>query len=335
MMIQATIRACVPAPGRIMFLPPQTSFAALIALLLAACSAPESGSFQGYAEGEYLRLAAPYAGRLEKLNVERGTTVAKGAPLFALEQENEAAGRREAEERKKSTEARLANLRTGRRAPEQEAVAAEEAQARAAQKLSEAQLQRQEKLFAAGFIGKEMLDQAHTMAERDRQRLRQMGAQGQTARLPARPEEIRAAEREVSAAKAVLAQAEWRLAQKTVTAPTAALVHDTLYVAGEWIPAGSPVLTLLPPQNIKLRFFLPQEKLAGVRLGQEVSVRCDGCAAPIPAKISYIAPGPEYTPPVIYSKDSRAKLVFLLEARPAAKDAEKLHPGQPVDVSIK
>ncbi len=307
----------------------------LLLTLLAACSAPETGSFQGYAEGEYLRLAAPWAGRLEKLNVERGSTVAKGAPLFALEQENETAGRREAEERLKSAQARLANLLTGRRAPELEALAAEEAQARAAQKLSEAQLQRQEKLFAAGFIGQEMLDQARTVAERDRQRLRQLGAQGQTARLAARPEEIRAAERDVAAAKAVLAQADWRLGQKTVTAPEAALVHDTLYLAGEWVPAGSPVLTLLPPRNIKLRFFLPQEKLAGIKLGQEVSVSCDGCSGPIPAKISYIAPGPEYTPPIIYSKDSRAKLVFLLEARPSPADAQKLHPGQPVDVRLK
>ena len=308
---------------------------ALFAFLLAGCSGPDSGSVQGYAEGEYLRVAAPYAGRLEKLNVQRGATVAKDAPLFALEQENEAASRREAEAHLKTSQARQANLLTGRRAPELEALAAEEAQARAAQKLSEAQLQRQEKLFAAGFIGREMLDQARTAAERDRQRVRQAAAQLQSARLPARPEEIRAAERDVEAAKAALAQADWRLSQKTVAAPLAGLVQDTIFVAGEWVPAGSPVVSLLPPQNIKLRFFLPEGKLGAVKPGQEVSATCDGCGAPIPARISYIAPGPEYTPPVIYSKESRSKLVYLIEARPSPADALRLHPGQPVYVHLK
>jgi HlyD family secretion protein len=309
--------------------------AVLSALLLAACSGPEPSSFQGYAEGEYVRVAAPYAGRLESLSVQRGATVAKGAPLFALEQENEAAGRSEAEARLKTAQARLANLLTGRRAPELEAIAAEEAQAKAAQSLSRSQLQRQEKLFAAGFIGKEMLDQARTLAEKDAQRVKQAQAQLQTAHLPARPEEIHAAERDVDAAKAALAQADWRLGQKTVAAPVAGLVQDTIFVAGEWVPAGSPVVSLLPPQNIKLRFFLPEEKLGTVKAGQAVSVSCDGCGAPIPAKISYIATGPEYTPPIIYSKDSRAKLVFLIEARTSPADAERLHPGQPVDVRLK
>ncbi|MDD5297936.1 MAG: HlyD family efflux transporter periplasmic adaptor subunit [Rhodocyclaceae bacterium] len=308
---------------------------ALLVLLIAACSRPESGSLQGYAEGEYVRVAAPYAGRLEKLDAQRGTTVTKNAPLFVLEQENEAAGRREAEERLKTAQARHANLLTGRRAPELDAIGAEEDQARVAQKLSEAQLQRQEKLFAAGFIGREMLDQARTAAERDRQRVRQASAQLQTARLPARPEEIHAAERDVAAAKAALAQADWRLGQKTVASPVAGLVQDTLYVAGEWVPAGSPVVSLLPPQNIKLRFFLPEDKLGSVKTGQEVSVSCDGCGAPISARISFIATGPEYTPPVIYSKESRAKLVYLVEARPAPNDAPRLHPGQPVDVVLK
>jgi HlyD family secretion protein len=95
------------------------------------------------------------------------------------------------------------------------------------------------------------------------------------------------------------------------------------------------VVSLLPPQNIKLRFFLPEEKLGTVKAGQAVSVSCDGCGAPIPARISYIATGPEYTPPILYSKDSRAKLVFLIEARPSPADAERLHPGQPVDVRLK
>lgn len=309
-------------------------FAAL-APILSGCSEKAATGFQGYAEGEYVRVAAPYGGRLEKLDTRRGANVARGDPLFTLEQENESAGRREAEQRLKGAEARLANLTSGRRPSEIAVIEAELAQARATEALSTAQLQRQEKLSAAGFIGKEMLDQARTAAERDRQRVKEAQSQLQSARLPARPEEIRAAEREVAATREVLAQAAWRLGQKSVTAPVAGLVHDTLYVTGEWVPAGYPALSLLPPENIKLRFFVPESAVGTLRPGQAVSATCDGCAAPIAATISYIAPGPEYTPPVIYSKDNRAKLVYLVEASPAPADAAKLRPGQPVDVSLK
>ena len=307
----------------------------LLLLLLAACSGHGPDGYQGYAEGEYVRVASPYAGRLDRLQVQRGDSVAKDAPLFVLEQENEAAVRREAEERLKAAEARLANLQTGRRPPELAAIRAQEAQARAAATLSAAQLQRQKKLFDAGFIGKEGLDEATAALERDRQRISELQAQLDTANLPARPREIQAADKDVTSARAVLDQAQWRLGQKSVASPAAGLVQDTFYVAGEWVPAGVPVVSVLPPANLKLRFFVPETVVGALRLGQAVSAACDGCPAPVPAKISYIAPQAEYTPPVIYSKESRAKLVFLIEARPAPADALKLHPGQPLDVVVK
>jgi HlyD family secretion protein len=117
-------------------------------------------------------------------------------------------------------------------------------------------------------------------------------------------------------------------------APRDGQVTDTLYVQGEWVPAGSPVVALLPPANIKVRFFVPEKILGSVKTGQAVSVRCDGCEKPISAHISYISPQAEYTPPVIYSRENRAKLVFLVEARPAPVEAAELHPGQPVEVTF-
>ena len=114
----------------------------------------------------------------------------------------------------------------------------------------------------------------------------------------------------------------------------AGTVTDTLFVNGEWVPAGAPVVAMLPPANVKVRFFIPESRLGAVKLGQKVSLTCDGCPAPVSAAITFIAPQAEYTPPVIYSKDSRAKLVFLAEARPQPADAAKLHPGQPVDVAL-
>lgn len=301
---------------------------------LASCSPEAPSLYQGYAEGEFVRVAAPYAGSLTTLTVQRGAQVGAGAPLFALEQDNEKAARDEAAQNLKRAEAQLENLKKGKRPAELDAIVAQREQARAALKLSEADFARAEKLAQAGFISGQKLDADHTALKRDRERLNELGAQLATAKLAARVDEIRAAEAAVSAAQATLARADWSLAQKSVTAPVAGLVQDTLYVQGEWVPAGSPVVSLLPPQNIKVRFFVPETRIGSLKTGQAVTLSCDGCAAPISAAISYIAPQAEYTPPVIYSRENRGKLVFLVEARPAPADAAKLRPGQPMDVRL-
>jgi HlyD family secretion protein len=153
-------------------------------------------------------------------------------------------------------------------------------------------------------------------------------------KLAGREDQIDAAARDVAAQRAALDQADWNLAQKSVRATVAGQVTDTLYVTGEWVAAGSPVVSMLPPENIKVRFFVPQTDLGRITIGESVSIACDGCPAPVSARISFIAPQAEYTPPVIYSSDSRAKLVFLIEARASAADSVKLHPGQPVDVRL-
>jgi HlyD family secretion protein len=290
---------------------------------------------QGYAEGEYVRVATPFAGQLQRLDVKRGDRVKSGDALFALEQVNEAAARREAADRLAGAQAQLENLRKAKRPTEIEAVRAELAQAEADLQLAEANLRRQEQLFREKFISRERLDDARTAVARDRGRVAETRAQLATAKLPARTDEIRAAEAEVAAARAALDQADWTLAQKAQRAPQDALVQDTLFVLGEWVPAGAPVVSLLPPENIKVRFFVPEQQLGTVRTGQPVELRCDGCGAPIPGTVSYIAPQAEFTPPVIYSQERREKLVFLVEARPAASDATRLHPGQPVEVTLK
>ncbi|MGB8598547.1 MAG: HlyD family efflux transporter periplasmic adaptor subunit [Burkholderiales bacterium] len=306
----------------------------MLASLLTACTEKHSGALQGYAEGEFVRVAAPFAGTLEKLHVKRGEPVAQGAPLFALENQNENAAKREAEQRLQSAEARLANLKTGKRPQEINVINAQLAQAVAAQKLSASQIARDEKLFTDGFISKERVDEARTALTRDNARISELNAQVQTAKLSARSEEIRGAANEAEAARAALEQSQWRLAQKAVTAPANALVFDTLYTQGEFIPAGNPVISLLPPGNIKLRFFVPETRLGEIKLEQKITATCDACASPVSATISYISRQAEYTPPIIYSKESRAKLVYLVEARPTPEDAVKLHPGQPVDVVL-
>jgi HlyD family secretion protein len=308
---------------------------ACLAAVAAGCSDPPQERLQGYAEGEYVRVASPFAGQLAKLAVKRGDQVKTDEPLFTLEQENETAQRREAADRLARAQAQLDNLRKAKRPTEIDAVRAELAQAEANLKLAEANVKRQEELYRNKFISLERLDDMRTQVARSRAQVDEMRAQLATARLAARPDEIRAAEAEVAAARAALAQADWRLAQKAQRAPQDGLVQDTLFVQGEWVPAGAPVVSLLPPGNVKVRFFVPEAQVGALKRGQPVTITCDGCDGPIPAQITYIAPQAEFTPPVIYSRERREKLVFLVEARPAAADAPKLHPGQPVEVTLK
>jgi HlyD family secretion protein len=261
--------------------------------------------------------------------------VEQDAPLFTLEQVAEAAEKREAEEKLRAAQARLENLRKGSRAPELDALLAEAAQAQAARKLSEEQYKRNKELFDSGFISSAGLDEARANLTRDRARAEQAQAQIRVAKQSVgRSGEIAGAQADIDAAKAVVAQADWKLAPKAQRAPQAALVQDTFFVQGEWVPAGKPVVSLLPPQNIKVRFFVPEPVVGQLHTGQSVKVSCDGCGAPIAATVSFVSPNSEFTPPVIYSKESRAKLVFMIEARPSAADAVKLKPGQPVDVAL-
>jgi HlyD family secretion protein len=303
------------------------------ALVVAGCERAPSAGHAGYVEGETVRVAAPIAGTLARLTVRRGDPVEASAPLFVLESEQERHARAEAEARVARAQAALANLEKGRRVPEVAAVEAQLAQARAALKVSEATLERARKLVADKFLPPQQYDEALAQRDRDRARVAELASQVQVARLPARSDEIAAARAEAKAATEALAQAQWRLDQKAQAAPVAGLVEDTLYRIGEWVAAGAPVVSLLPPGNVKVRFFVPEAMVAQVRPGAAASVRCDGCGGPIAVRVDYVAPRAEYTPPVIYSRENRGKLVFLVEARPAQPHAA-LRPGLPVEVDL-
>jgi HlyD family secretion protein len=243
-------------------------------LALAGCEKSDPNVWQGYVEGEYAMLASPYAGQLQKLYVKRGDQVEAGKPVFALEQEQERAMRAEAEERVKSAQAKLENLKEARRPPEIAALQEQVNAARAAREFSRTQLAREEDLMKKGYTTKPRLDEARSAYQRDAARLKEAEAQLRNAQMPVgRSQEREGAEAEMAAAKAALAQAQWRLEQ----------------------------------------------------------ISCDGCQ-PIEARVSYVSSQAEYTPPVLYSKESRSKLVFLVEARlPKAQ----LRPGQPIDVRLK
>ena len=140
------------------------------------------------------------------------------------------------------------------------------------------------------------------------------------------------AEAALRTAQARLSSAQTKLARRKAMSPVAGSVQQIYYRPGELVPAGRPVVSLLPPGNIKVRFFVPETELPRISLGQPVTIHCDGCKAEVPARVTFISRQSEYTPPVIYSLDERSKLVFLIEAR--TDTPSELRVGQPVDVRL-
>jgi HlyD family secretion protein len=306
----------------------------LLVSLLAGCSRPPSNQFQGYIEGEFVYVGAPLAGTLEQRPVERGQSVKTGDLLFALECQAEKASLDEAAKKLAQSEAKLANLRKGRRPSEIASLEARLKQAQANVEFWNSEFTRKERLFADKTISSAELDQAKAQRDAFRAEVDSLRADLETARLGAREDEIRAAEAEVETAKAARAKAQWALDQKTQKSPVTGAVQDTLYRVGEFVPAGNPVVSLLPPENIKVRFFVPEPRLAEFKNGTRVAVVIDGTDKSKSATVNFISTQAEFTPPVIYNRENRAKLVFMIEAKFAPEDARELRPGQPVDVKI-
>ena len=302
--------------------------------LLSGCQAEVETRYQGYVEGEPVLVAAQQSGQLTSLAVRRGDVIASGAPLFSQDQAVEAASVSQARAQVDQTRAQLDNLATGRRPPEIAAIEAQLKDAEARQALSAGQLARQRALVAKGFVSAESLDQARTQLARDQASVLQMRAQLATARLPGRAEERAGAQAQVAASQAALEQSTIRLEQKSQRAPASGRVQDIYYRAGEWAAAGQPVVSILPAENIKIRFFVPEPALGALRTGQTVGIHCDGCDTPVPAVIRFISASAEYTPPVLFSEKNRHRLVYMVEAWPQPRDAVRLHPGLPVDVSL-
>lgn len=309
--------------------------AALLATGLGACGKDSSAGFQGYVEGEYLYLSAPQAGYLKSLDAVRGTRVALGQALFSVATDPDAQALAEAEARAGSAREKVENLKEPRRPPEIAALEANLLAAQAGLRLAQTRLRQQEALARAKFVAQVALDEARSAFE-------QAQAQTEAARQQlasyratlGRKSEVRGAEADLQAAAALAAQKRWVVEKKTVTAPDSGEVVETYFRPGEWVPAGAPVASLLPDARRRLRFYVPEPAVAALQPGQVVVAGCDGCANPIRATIDFIAPQAEYTPPVIYSRGSREKLVFRVEAAPDPAQAATLRPGLPVDVRL-
>jgi HlyD family secretion protein len=302
-------------------------------LVLAGCHRAPAPGYQGYLEGDYIYVGSPLAGRLDQLAVAKGARVEAGAPLFTLERRAELATQRQAADQLAAAQARLEDLKKGSRPSELAALEARRDQARAAAELARLEFARQENLFKTQVISVSDFDRARLTAEQNTRAVAELTAQLTTASLGGRSDAITAATADVSAAAANKERADWNVTQKAQDAPQAGLVFDTLYRTGEFVTAGNPVVVLLPPANLKVRFFVPESDFAALKAGAAVLVAINGLPAPLTGHIRYLSPQPEFTPPVLYNRENRAKLIFMIEAGLDA-DTRDLHPGQPVDVTL-
>lgn len=303
------------------------------ALALAGCGNSGPPRFQGYAESDLIFVGPDEAGRVTALNVDEGYRVKPGEPLFEVDTELQRADVDSGKASLAQAKAQLDNLTAATQRPEEIAVLkASERRALAALDLSRIELARQSDLTAKKVGSQAALDTAQHNFDQNQAALEEIRRQIDVGNLAARAQQIAAAEQAVSVAQAYLAAAQTRLERRRLVAKVEGSVETVYFRPGELVPAGRPVVSILPPGLIKVRFFVPEPDLPRFKLGTRVNVTCDGCTKPIPATVSFIAASAEYTPPVIYSLDERAKLVFMLEARP--DEPQSLRPGQPVTVDV-
>jgi HlyD family secretion protein len=305
--------------------------AAALGVFLAFGRGDQGGNvLSGYVEGEPLYPASPVAGRLVELGVQRGDVVSAGAKLFAVDPAQTMAARDQAAAETQAAKALAADAKRGQRPAELGVIEAQLVAARAQLNEADLTLNRVRPLTEAGAASRAQLDSAVAARATAQANVRAVEKQLQAAKLGARVDQAQAAQDRVRQAEAVLGAAEARLTDTAPTAPSGGRVEDVFFQAGEWVPANQPVMSFIPDDRVRLRFFAPQDGIAAYAVGGEVAFTCDGCAKDMKARITYVSPRPEFTPPVIYSREARERMVFMVEALPI--NAKGLTPGQPIDV---
>ncbi len=289
--------------------------------------------WQGYAEADYIKVGPTQPGQLTKVLVVRGGEVAVGAALFTQDDSNERAARDQAAHQLDQAKQQLANLENGGKLTDIQLAEANLDDVRATLVRTRTDLQRNAALMHDGYVTKQNFDLANAAYLSAQAKV--TGDEAALAQLRSplgRTAEITAQDATAQAARSALDMAEWHLAQRSVAAPAGGRIADVLAQPGETLAAGAPVVSLLAPANIFVRFFIPEAALSTIHRGDGVALACDGCPKGLAARVSFISPQAEYTPPLIYSESSRAKLVFLVEARSSPDQASRLNPGQPIEV---
>lgn len=302
--------------------------------LCTSCTNNSSDSWSGYTVGDFVYVSAPFGGRLERLLVAVGDKIAIGTPLFDLDAQNELAIRAENEAKLKNAKASTENLGKGKRSEEIHVIEAQLAQAESALTFAKSALTRDQLSYEAGGLSKANLDDAVNTEQQAVKKVEELKSSLGVAKLPARSDEIAASRASTVAAQNALQQSEWQLSQKHQSSVVQGVVYELFYRVGEYVAPAQPVLSILSPENIKVRFYVSEFDLPKIELGLQVRINCDGCTPGTIGKVTRIATQAEFTPPVIYSNTERNKLMFLIEAHPLLEQAMRLRPGQPVQVSL-
>lgn len=305
----------------------------LIMITFCGCNSNDH-LLPGYVEGLYTYISPTIGGKLEVLKVSRGDKVNANDLLFVLDQQPETDQLKQAQNNLAKAEETLTDLTKGQRQTIIDQLNAQREQVVATRDLDKLTLDRYTILYKQGAITKNTLDIADRNYQVDLKKIKEIDANLAEANLGARENQITAQEAVVKAANAEVLQAQWSLEQKTKYAPVTGQVFDTYYRIGEFVPAGQPVVSMLAPENIKIIFFLPETMLSKIKIGQKIKFNCDNCKTAYPATISFISSKAEYTPPVIYSRSSRDKLVYRIEATVTKDIALLIHAGQPIDVFL-
>ncbi len=303
----------------------------LFILTLLSCSRHEQAAYQGYVEGENIYLASPNSGILIKLAVQRGQLVKKDQFLFELDPNPQALAIRQYQVEIAQAEHVLKDLQNPRRTEEIAAIEAQIEQVDAQIELAQARLKRYQQLYERRVVAKDIYDEIVSRYQELVKNKAQYQANLNLAKQGSRIEQIRAQEAQIQALQVKLKEAIWQLGQKKLFAPAAGIIYDTYFREGEFVGSQQPVLSLLTPENVHIEFFIPVEQLGVLKIGQKVNFTCAGCK-PSQAIVNYISPEAEYLPPLVYSRENDAKLVFRIKANMMTFNQYK--PGQPVTVYL-
>lgn len=308
---------------------------AVLDWLAAAVAALGFGSeaqvYNGYAEADYVHVAPLTAGRIVSLAADEGDSVAAGQVLVLLETDSQTAALQAAEAAVAVAKANLDNLQTGSRAAEIAVVAASLHRAEADRNLARTTLARSQRLLDQGRVPQAEVDRDRSALESAEAQVDQLSAELEVAQLPARDAQRLAAEAALDMARAEADVARSNLRDRSLATPVAGKVERRFYEPGEVAASGAPVLSIFQPDRVKAVFFVPEPKRAATALGDRLSVSCDGCPPGLSARITRLASDPQYTPPILYSRDERDRLVFRAEA--VIDEGSGLLPGQPLSLS--
>lgn len=290
----------------------------------------EGPVFNGYVEADYHYAAPVVAGRIQRIAVVEGQVVTRGQLLVEMDDRTARAALREAEARVAEAAAMLDNLRTGAREDEIAVIRADLERAKAVERQGKINFDRTATLVERGVAAQSQWDSDRAALDAATAAVLELEAQLRVAVLPAREAELARADQALRAAEAARDAAEVALEEQKVLSPFDGFVEDIFFKSGEVAAAGAPVMSMYDPARMKAVLFLPETDRARATIGQQLALSCDGCREGIQARLVRLASSPQHTPPIIYSRDERHRLVFRAEA--LIPPGSGLLPGQPISL---